>query len=40
MKVNLSDFKKEISNISEPIKITEDIAIAGYHASLINIKTH
>ena len=38
MKIDLSDFKKEISNILEPIKITEDKAIAAYHASLINIK--
>ena len=38
MKIDLSDFKKEISNISEPLKITEDKAMAAYHASLINIK--
>ena len=39
MKLELSEFKKNISSITDPVSITEDKAKFAYHASLIKIKT-
>tara|TARA_Y100001935_G_C17285900_1_gene500365 strand:- start:570 stop:1061 length:492 start_codon:yes stop_codon:yes gene_type:complete len=39
MEEELSEFKKEISSITESIIITEDKVMTAYYASLIKIKT-
>ena len=39
MNKELSEFKKDISNIDEPLNIGEERAMTAYYASLIEVKS-